>query len=95
MCESAKVLNTAAGIVRLKSFAIVFARISAWFQLLVFGESQSNIEICQSDKGLERERRPHKFNLTIPEREVTAERIRALSDKTRLKRAGGSPSVCG
>ena len=34
------------GIVRLKSFAIVFARISGWFQLLMFGESQSNIEIC-------------------------------------------------
>ena len=34
------------GIVRLKSFAILFARISGWFQLLMFGESQLNIEIC-------------------------------------------------
>jgi hypothetical protein len=39
-------LSSAEGIVRLKSFAIVFARISGWFQLLMFGESQSNIENC-------------------------------------------------
>uniref|UniRef100_UPI0026091DEF hypothetical protein n=1 Tax=uncultured Boseongicola sp. TaxID=1648499 RepID=UPI0026091DEF len=34
------------GIVRLNSRATLFERILGWFELLMFGESQPNIEIC-------------------------------------------------
>jgi hypothetical protein len=38
------------GFVRLKSSARILERISGWFRLLMFGESQSKIEFCQIRK---------------------------------------------